>query len=332
MPTHDTDLATANSRARTRGLLRVASYLVVVCSLILLWTARAAYAEFERTVFGLGEKLVGELGPSLVGEPQAVVLNGQPVFVGATTSPLTVRQVLDAFDSNCRAGSRDMRSLLGVSTRPSPLQEPAHEGWLRALDQARVLRMENETEGMLSCLAPNGPQQGATGLVESVRIFMESGDLSQLGDLRYVTARRQPSGKTQVIAAWSEGRFQLASIFPDTGDVPGSDMVDVPRPPGSVRAVCATAPRRSFAYRLYESAQPASEVLSFYERTLVSGGWSRVHTVDEPPDVSDPLTIRAFTKSGRALGIGVDRDEQGTTQISLVDMGRVAHADGLAAP
>lgn len=332
MPTHDTDLARAHRSARTRGLLRVAGYLVLLCSVLFLWTARAAYAEFERTVFELGEKLVGELGPSLVGEPQAVVLNGQPVFVGATTSPLNVRQVLDAFDGNCRAGSHDLRSLLGVGAGASLLQEPVHETWLRALDQARVLRVENETEGMLSCLAPNHQQPGAAGLVDGIRAFMESGDLSRLGDLRYVTVRKQPSGETQVIAAWTEGRFQLAAIFPDTGDVPGSDMVDVPRPPGSVRAVCATAPRRSFAYRLYESAQPADEVLAFYERTLARGGWSRVHTVDEPADAGDPLSIRAFTKSGRALGIGIDRDEQGTTQISLVDMGQVAHADALAAP
>jgi hypothetical protein len=254
------------------------------------------------------------------------------VFVGAASSPLTVHQVLDAFDDNCRAGTRDVRSLLGVSGGASLLQEPLQDGWLRALDGARVLRMENETEGMLSCLSPNHPQQGVAGLVDGIRSFMESGDLSLLGDLRYVTARSEPSGTTQVIVAWTEGRFQLASIFPDTGDVPGSDMVDVPRPPASVRAVCATAPRRTFAYRLYESAQSASEVQSFYEHTLLQGGWSRVHTIDEPTGAHDPLSVRAFSKGGRALGIGIDHDAQGTTQVSLVDMGQVAHAGALAPP
>jgi hypothetical protein len=183
---------------------------------------------------------------------------------------------------------------------------------------------------MLSCLAPSTPQLGTDGLVHSVRTFMESGDLSELGDLRYITARRQPSGKTQVVAVWTEGRFLLRSIFPERGDVPGSDMVDVPRPPGSVRSVCATALRRSFGYRLYESDQPAREVLSFYELTLAQRGWASVDGVDEPANASDSLHMRAFTKDGRALGIGVDHDEQGTTQISLVDMGKIAHVGALA--
>lgn len=54
--------------------------------------------------------------------------------------------------------------------------------------------------------------------------------------------------------------------------------------------------------------------------------------VDEPPDPRDDLSIRAFTKDGRALGLGVDLDERGTTQISLVDMGQVSHADVVAEP
>jgi hypothetical protein len=73
-------------------------------------------------------------------------------------------------------------------------------------------------------------------------------------------------------------------------------------------------------------------VLSFYERTLVLGGWSRVHTIDDPTQARELLSMRAFTKNGRALGIGVDRDEHGVTQVSLVDMGQVAHAGALAVP
>lgn len=275
MTTHDRDLPKTKQRARIRALLRVASYLLLLCLVLSLWTARAAYAELERTVLRLGDKLVGELGPGLVGDPQAVVLNGQPLFLGASSSSLTVQQVLESFERNCRAGSRDMDSLLGGGAAASASNEPAHDRWLRVLDQARVLRVENETEGMLGCLAPRNGQPGVAGLVDSVRAFMESGDLSQLGDLRYVTARTASSGQTQVIAVWTEGPFQLASIFPEQGDAPGSDMSDVPRPPASVRAVCATAPQRSFAYRLYESAQSAPEVLSFYERTLVQGDGRR---------------------------------------------------------
>jgi DNA primase len=76
----------------------------------------------------------------------------------------------------------------------------------------------------LVCIAQPKDGGGIPGLIRRVTEFSLTGDAARLGDMRYVAARKQDNGKTQVIAIWSEGKFDIAAMFPDEGDAPGTDV------------------------------------------------------------------------------------------------------------
>jgi hypothetical protein len=198
---------------------------------------------------------------------------------------------------------------------------------LRALieDPGRlgVLRGESADEGHLACLAQPRGTSGLMAFLERAGDFVASGDLSRLGDVRYVAARKLDSGKTHVIAVWSEGELRIGSLFPESGDAPGTDLPDVPRPPEATRQLCAMAAGRSFGLRLYDSPRPQQEVLAFYERELPSRGWEPLRTRLEAGRLRDGTSVRAFTRDGHVVALGIGGTNTGKTGISLIDLGAV---------
>jgi hypothetical protein len=330
--------ARTSARERATGALRVGALLSVLSGGLSYWCVRSAYAETEQRVWQLGQQLLADMGPSLVGEPQGVLLNGQPLFVATRQSELSVSRVLDGFAAGCVAP--DARLAL-----PPELREPATAGadaarsLLDAPTRFGVIRAESEAGGQLACLARRGRPGGLSALVDSVREFLDSGDLSRLGDLRYVTARKLASGRTQVLAVWSEGALRIGALFPEHGDAPGSDMPQVARPPESTRSLCALAPGRSFGLRLYDSRRSAREVLAFYDRTLPEAGWEPLPLMLDQHELRDGVFARAFTRAGQAIALGVETtpaDAQGElgpaggSAISLIDLGSVHHVSGHA--
>jgi hypothetical protein len=190
-----------------------------------------------------------------------------------------------------------------------------------------ILRGENAEEGQIACLAQPAGARGLSALLERAQEFVASGDLSRVGDVRYVAARKLASGKTHVIAVWSEGELRIGSLFPEAGDAAGTDMADVPRPPDSTRPLCAMAPGRSFGLRLYDSSRPQHEVVAFYERELPSRGWEPLRMQPEARALPDGTAVRVFSRAGHVVALGVDESSAGKTGISLIDMGAVGRSE-----
>jgi hypothetical protein len=192
-------------------------------------------------------------------------------------------------------------------------------------DPARlgVVRDERADAGHLACLAQPG-RRALGAFLGRVTDFTASGDLSALGDVRYATAHTLENGKTHVFAVWSEGEFRLDSLFPASGDAPGSDLPDIPRPPSATRPLCVTALGRGFSLRLYDSAHPREDLLAFYERELPVQGWEPLPSMLEGQRLRDGTYVRAFTRNGQAVAIGVGATRDGKTGVSLVDLGVIA--------
>lgn len=239
-------------RIRWSGLFRVSLYLAFVVAGLSFWFVRSAYAQAEDAVRRFGEGLAKELGPGVLGPAQGFQVNGQRVFVASRQTELSVREVLDRFDRSCASGSSEgkgrpsARAEFDATLERKALLETVvhHPGRLG------VVRHETDEEGQLACLAAPDGRRGLSAVLQAVQEFTESGDLSRLGQMRYVTARKLGNGKTHVIAIWSEGKFLLDSLFPETGDAAGSDMDGVPRPPEAARELCATALDQPFGLRL----------------------------------------------------------------------------------
>jgi len=88
---------------------------------------------------------------------------------------------------------------------------------------------QDETEGYAYCLK-SGVWDHSTR-TEALRIFSDTGDLAALGRFEGIYFRK---GKTSLslLSFRQEGALRPARMFPERGDVPGRDIISVPRPNG----------------------------------------------------------------------------------------------------
>jgi len=316
-------------RVRWAGVARVAVYLMLVNFGITYLLLRSAYADAEKTVRRLGDELAKQLGANLIGEPQGVSVNGQLMFLAAKETDLSVKAVLDQFDASCVAHSAGLREqfekMPGFDQRklalPAAMRDPGRIGVIRSDADAAS---DNEAEAHLVCIAQPEGTQGVAGVISHVNEFLKSGDLSHIGEMRYVKARRLENGKSQVIAVWTEGTFNIEAMFPDGGDVPGSDTPGVPRPPSSIRRLSAVVPDHPYALRSYDVAEPRADVLAFYDRTLEAAGWQlRPAAMGETEPELKPADARVFTRNGQAMLIAASEDGPRETGLTIIEMGKL---------
>lgn len=314
-------------RSRIAGVTRVAVYIGLVNLGISYWAMRSAYADAEKAVYRMGSSLVKQLGEHLIGEPQAVSVNGQTLLLAAKDTELSVKAVLDVFDAHCEAHSGGLREefqkMPGFNERvlalPESMRDPGRIGIIRSdAGHAR----DDEREAHLVCIAQPENGGGLFGLMNRVQEFLETGDAARIGDMRYVAARKQPNGKTQVIAIWSEGTLNIQSMFPDSGDAPGTDPRDFPRPPRSVRSFSAVVPDHPYAVRFYDSTESQASVLSFFDRELGRAGWAtRPSSLNDQGPELHGTELRAFTRGGRAMVISASTEAPGHTVVSMMELG-----------
>lgn len=314
-------------KPRWAGVARVAAYLALVNFGISYLLMRSAYAGAEKAIQRLGSQLTKELGSRLVGEPQAVSVNGQLLFFAAKESELSVKAALDAFDAHCEAHSGGLREefakLPGFEQRklalPEGMRDPGRIGIIRS-DAGRA--SDAETEAHLVCIAQPKNGGGVRGLLTRVNEFMATGDAARIGDMRYVAARKMANGNTQVIAIWTEGKFNIEAMFPDAGDAPGTDAPDFPRPPSSVRSFSAVVPDHPYAVRFYDSSESRAQVLSFYDQSLTVAGWAlRPSSMGADGPELQAADVRAFTRAGRAMVLSVQDDGPGKTGVTVLEIG-----------
>ena len=314
-------------RSRFAGVARVAVYVGLVNLGFSYLLMRSAYAGAEKAVQRIGTQLVKQLGDRLLGEPQPVSVNGQLLLLAAKETDLSVKAVLDVFDAHCEAHSGGLREefekMPGFNQRklalPESMRDPGRIGIMRS-DAGHA--SDAEPEAHLVCIAQPDNGGGIVGLVNRVEEFLNTGDAARIGDMRYVAARKLPNGKTQVIAIWTEGSFNIEAMFPDSGDAPGSDAADFPRPPLSVRSFSAVVPDHPYAVRFYDSSESQAAVLAFYDRELGRAGWStRPSSLnDEGPELHG-TELRAFSRGGRAMVVSASAEAPGKTGVSVIELG-----------
>jgi hypothetical protein len=314
-------------RTRWAGVARVAAYLALVNLGISYLLMRSAFAGAEKAVQRLGSQLTSQLSSKVLGQPQAVSVNGQLLFLAAKETELSVKGVLDQFDAHCEAHSGGLREefekIPGFDQRklalPEGMRDPGRIGIIRS-DAGQA--SDSETEAHLVCIAQPQSGGGLVGLITRVKEFMATGDASRIGDMRYVAARKQANGKTQVIAIWTEGKFDIEAMFPDQGDAPGTDAPNFPRPPHAVRSFSAVVPNHPYAVRFYDSSEPPAQVLGFYDKALTLAGWTtQPSSMTEVGPELHGADVRAFSRRGRAMLIATHEDGPGQTGVSVIELG-----------
>lgn len=252
------------------ALLRVSLYFAAVGVVLGCFGARLLWAKVQNDGLKVSDTLAATMGR--VDSPYYdVTINGEVMHVATTWTDKPRGVLLDGFEKMCTQHTG------GLAEEMAALPEKAKSA-LGAIATTPiglgVLKADMGPVGFVACLVRES-SQGFKGLVSGLEEFGETGNLSVLGELRYLTVREsEQKGKSVVILAWTTGAFRLGKMFPDEGDAPGFDPPNVKRIDGSKRLLTAGVQKAPFQMSVYDVASLTPEqALDFYRDALPAEGW-----------------------------------------------------------
>jgi hypothetical protein len=296
---------------RIKKVARLAVYSIAVTLGLGLVAARSVYGDVKQTALSMGHEL-GQLGD--VGTKRPLRINGEPIFIASSVEDLSVKEILDRTEARCKQASAGMAADLEnlSSTLKQTVEKQVGES-----KAAGILREDRDQSGVVACLIRDEgePVNGMNGVTSRLAEMVKTGNLGALGRLRYVFAEKTDKGRTHVVAAWTEGPFNLYALMPGAGkDAPGSDSTLVARPPRSQRILSADVEGVPYAVRIYDSAATPDEIVKMYDEEMPKKGWEPTYGVaGEGPDQ------RAFMRPGSDVMIVTSRDG-GRTLVSVIEL------------
>lgn len=295
-------------RTHLRGLTRVLVFCIFASLIIAGASIRSAYGDFKDSAMIMGRQLA-TFG-DVEGRISRVQLNGEPIYLTSAVTRATAHDVLDRFEALCREHAGGMDKMF------ERLPENLKNDFVAADGTAGVgiIRNEQGSEGMIACLAQE-PLEGWDNLLTRLKQTVDTGDLSKVGDLRYVYVNENGEGRTHVVTVWTDGPFNLFNVAPMNGEeAPGSDSPNAPRPQDAIRLLSATVEGAPYAVRIYDSSAPQREVLALYDESMPARGWKPI------PHVSDDLPHgRGFTRDGVDMLV-LAFEEKDRSYVSVVEM------------
>jgi hypothetical protein len=206
---------------------------------------------------------------------ETVVLNGVRFHHSVSASPQALRTVLDRLEEHCRKNPGAAALVLDqlVDSGATGAARAAPPGALRNA----VFREEASTRGMVLCFVGGPSPASAASWLSALRRFSTSRDLSAFGRLHYSFAESVGHEQTRVVTLWADTGLNLATLFPKTGDAPGTDSRLLPRPPDARRTLSASAQGLPFSVRMYESNQSLEAAQNFYDTWLSQRGYQAAH-------------------------------------------------------
>ncbi len=295
-------------KRRLGGFLRMQACLMVMAGVLLGPRAVEAYRSSQIQLSGWSEEMASalQLEP---GSRQLVLVNGEEFQFGVSLHPESVDEVLSSAERACKDGSGDLPELLlKLSNQPAAPD-------LAALDKLGILRRDSSagggvTSGDVACFVRKSDKSDdGSLLLGRLSRFAESMNAGELGEARYVHALRAPgSPVTRVLAVWTRSSLNFQRMLPDTGDSPGQDSPEIPRPPLARREFSGLARGSGHGAFTYVSGATPVELARFYEAELTKRGWTHVPFAEEGHELEHS---RAFAQKGRAAFVSVSPDEDG---------------------
>jgi len=240
-------------------------------SVVLLLTATALAlssirAHFNETLAGFGETVADVIGANLPSTVRGLTVNGLHLEHATTHTRLSLEETVNRVEDLCRRHG-GLQELGALAPNMLPPPRPSR------LDG--VYSQVGKKQGLVVCLDTEHPLS-VTEFAHRLGAFARTGNLSALGRLRYVFARREGS-LTSVLALWTDGDAPLLQMFPPSGDAPGTDPIGVPRPDGSTRLFSAGVkgmPQQVVVYRI--GNESAASMANWYIQGLQERGWAVV--------------------------------------------------------
>ena len=262
-------LAPARRRPRFRllAVIRVLA-LLGLFSLVSLWALlRATRASAADVLVQLGDQLMQLPDAHYGGGVRQLWINGLSLMLESGSSQQQPEVVAAQFRAACA-----QRSAMQLDGRQGATVEHLKQaGWFQsALDGTLVERGEAGTS--IVCLDAMSKPWDVLSIADAAQRFVASGDLQELGRLRYALVR--PSGHGSVfLTIWTEGPARLLEQFPRDRDAPGADFPDVARIGGSQRFLSARLSDSLLAIYAHRAGS-LEELAEQYRAALQAGGYA----------------------------------------------------------
>lgn len=289
-----------------RGLLRAAGYLSVTMIAFSAYSIKAARAEMKQTSLSIGRDML-QYVQATHHSVTPMSVNGQMMYLGSSVSDDAVDTVLDKYDDACKKDPGQPH--LGWKDVPLPNEAGGNAKRADAPDLVSkgVMRSGVEgKEGSVLCFMRGEETKPSTQ--EAWTSFMQTGELGALGKVRYVYAKKTNDGRTLVLTAWTESKFNLNDMIPEEGkDSAGADFPQIPRVPNSVRALSAHAEGRPYGVNVYKTTDSPAQTLAFYDKHMVTDGWRGVAPEMDPKEGYG----HSYVKEGVVLTVGISQQKEG---------------------
>jgi hypothetical protein len=299
-------------------LLRVSVFVVVVWVLAIFFAAHRVEAEVQEIMLGLGAEMM-QMPDAQDGRVRQMRFNGTPIQFRTSRVDQPLADVLDFFEQRCQ--ERDGRI---AEQLEELMARNGESGEADPSDLDGTLRFDTSERGYVACLDMGEERQDHEDLIGRIGSFLDSGDLSEVGHMRYLFAQRADEEGTFMVSIFSDQPVRLFDIFPTEGDAPGSDPVDIPRPPEARRLLSAFEEGRPYGMFVYTHAagQEASDLERTYrERLMPSQGWSAVSLRDGERVRVDGSLMSVWSKDERVVTLVFSEgpDGQATTSVMTSD-------------
>jgi len=258
-------------RFRLLAVIRVLG-LLGVFSLISLWgLLRATRASAADVLVQLGAQLMRLPDAHYGGGVRQLWINGLSLMLQSGSSEQPPAVVTAQFRAACIR-----RSAMQLDERESAAVAPLKEaGWFQsALDGTMVEQGEAGTS--IVCLDALSKPWDVLSIADAAQRFVASGELQELGRLRYAQVRPAKQGSV-FLTMWTDGPTHLLEQFPRDHDAPGVDFPDVARVSGSQRFLSARLSDSLLAIYAHRAGS-LEELAGQYRAALTAGGYQAQDT------------------------------------------------------
>ncbi len=298
-------------RAYIRPIARLTMFFVVCAALLGYIDYRVARAAVFDRLLTLGQKMAPYLDDGRNSEkPRRLDLNGVHFWISVGKTAHQPRQVRD-FYLQRYAESGELKRV-GDDLRRRNL-------WPASAPALNQFSFGDDKQGGVAAIDYGAPLT-LKGLKERAQRFSKSGDLSDIGQLRYAYFEKTDSG-TRVITMWTDDHFRLADLLPaQKQDAPGSDLDGVPRPPGSIRILSAMEEGMPARAVVYEGSGSPTAVEAFYRVRMNSVGWREDETFSALSRRNRRHALHLQNEVGHEVVITLSSDRPGQVMATAIQI------------
>lgn len=246
-------------------VLRVLAFAVAVYLVAMAFAAHKVKAETEEILLGIGSEMMRYPGADRESRDRQMVLNGARIALRTGSTQASLEEVLEYFEAQCQ--TRD-----GRFAEQLEAIEGVEEFDVDPNQIDGTLSMNVGDRGFVACLDMGEEQINPASIGERVERFLGTGDLSEVGYLRYLFAETSDRGGTFFMTMFTDETLNLYEMFPTNGDVPGHDAL--PRPEGSRRILSSHETNQPYSASTYtREGLHGDDFVAHYESTFEGDGW-----------------------------------------------------------